>query len=215
MTARIRWQRSRVDEALTYPVAPWPLAGSLWLTLFRLGRAVDERHPAGLYGVAFVRYDEPSPLTYGELLVARPAREVRGRHVTVTDIWVDSPASVAGGRELWAIPKQLAELDHEETRAGPVGTTAWSARVDGRQVAAARFRAPARSGPRAPFRAGLWHPGLPDTRGEERLATMRGTAAVAPVRAHWSFAGTGPLAWLAGARQLGSIAARGFRMEFG
>jgi hypothetical protein len=211
----VRWVTSSVDDALAYPAAPWPLSGSLWLTLFRLGAAADDRHPAGLYGAAFVSYEEPSPLTYGELLVARPLRTPHGRRVSITDIWVDSPASVAGGRELWAIPKQLAELAHEAAYDGPVGTTAWTARVEGRPVASARFRDVARRAPRLPFRAGLWHPGLPDTDATERVAAMRGTAGILPARARWTFPADGPLGWLAGARQLGSLRMTGFRMDFG
>jgi hypothetical protein len=211
----VRWVTSSVDDALAYPAAPWPLSGSLWLTLFRLGAAADDRHPAGLYGAAFVAYEEPSPLTYGELLVARPLRSPHGRRVSITDIWVDSPASVAGGRELWAIPKQLAELAHEAAYGGPVGTTAWTAGVDGRPIASARFRDVARRAPRLPFRAGLWHPGLPDTDGTERVAAMRGTAGIAPTRARWTFHADGPLGWLAAARQLGSLRMAGFRMDFG
>ncbi|HCB06324.1 MAG TPA: hypothetical protein DEQ43_19155 [Nocardioides bacterium] len=85
------------------------MAGSLWLTLFHLKEQANQLRPAGLYGAAFVSYDEGSPLTYHELLVARPVSTVEhGRRVTITDIWVDSPASVAGGRELWAIPKGCA-----------------------------------------------------------------------------------------------------------
>lgn len=208
------WHRSSVDDAVTYPAAPWPLSGSLWLTLFRVGAATDG-HPGGLYGAAFVAYEDPSPLTYGELLVARPVRTPHGRRVTITDIWVDSPASVAGGRELWAIPKQLAEIDREAAYDGPVGTTAWTARVGGRTVASARFRDRARRAPRLPFRAGLWHPGLPDTGEEQRVATMRGTAGLAPARARWTFEPTGPLGWLHGARQIGSLRLGGFRMDFG
>ena len=74
-----------------YPPAPWRMHGSMWLSVLRLGRAADERHPAGTYGVALVDYREPSPLTYGELLVARTTRNRAGeRAVTITDIWVDS-----------------------------------------------------------------------------------------------------------------------------
>lgn len=215
MDAQQGWQRSSVDDAVTYPTPPWRLWGSLWLTLFRVGAPVDERHPGGLYGAAFVSYDDPSPLTYGELLVARPAVTPHGRRVCITDIWVDSPASVAGGRELWAIPKLLGELDHELATDGPVATTAWTARVDGRPVASARFRDVARRAPRLPFRAGLRHPGLPDTGGQERVATMRGRAATAPARARWTFHADGPLGWLAGARQLGSVRLSSFRMDFG
>ena len=215
MARGVRWVTSSVDDAVTYPAAPWPLSGSLWLTLFRLGADAGTAHPAGLYGAAFVSYEEPSPLTYGELLVARPLRSPHGRRVSITDIWVDSPASVAGGRELWAIPKQLAELDHETAHDGPVGTTAWTARVDGRPLATALFRDVSRRAPRLPFRAGLWHPGLPDTGHTERVATMRGTAGLAPARARWTFHAYGPLGWLAGARQLGSLLMSGFRMDFG
>ena len=97
----------------TYPAAPWDMHGQLWLSLFRVAHAVDELRPAGVYGVALVRYEDPSPLTYGELLVAHTVKKpVKG--VTITDIWVDSPASVAGGRELWAIPKGLCEFDHRD-----------------------------------------------------------------------------------------------------
>src|SRR5215213_10748237 len=91
----------------TYPAAPWHMHGQLWLSLFRVRTGDHPDRDPGVYGVALVKYEQPSPLTYGELLVAhmvktggRPAKAV-----SITDIWVDSPASVAGGRELWAIPK--------------------------------------------------------------------------------------------------------------
>ncbi len=167
-----------------------------------------------------LRPPQPATLTEAladvrELLVARPVRTPHGRRISITDIWVDSPASVAGGRELWAIPKQLAEIDRETARDGPVGTTAWTARVDGRPVAAARFHDVTRRAPRLPYRAGLWHEGLPDTGGEERVATMRGAAGITPTRARWTFAPTGALGWLARARQLGSLRLADFRMDFG
>jgi hypothetical protein len=104
------------------------MVGQLWLSLFRVRDQVDERRPAGVYGAAFVRYEEGSPLTYSELLVGRAVEPVEhGRRVTITDIWVDSPASVAGGRELWAIPKGLCDFTLESERTGPLSTTKWSA----------------------------------------------------------------------------------------
>ena len=103
--------QSSVHAGVAYPPAPWQMVGSLWLSLFRVSDAVDELRPAGVYGAAFVSYEAGSPLTYSELLVARPISTDRdGRRVTITDIWVDSPASVAGGRELWAIPKGLCDF---------------------------------------------------------------------------------------------------------
>ncbi len=211
-----RWTISSVEPEVTYPAAPWQLVGSLWLTLFRVRERVDAQRPAGLYGAAFVSYEEGSPLTYGELLVARPlVTAEHGRRVTITDIWVDSPASVAGGRELWAIPKQLGDLEHEAAYAGPTATTSWAARDGDRPIASARFRDVSRLAPRLPFRAGLWHPGLPDTGEEPRTAAVRGTSKALPARADWDFAADGPLGWLADARQLASFRQAAFRMTFG
>ena len=69
-----------------------------------------------------------SDLTYSELLVARRARSTSDgagsiprlsgplrASLEITDIWVDSPASRNGGRELWAIPKELCDLERTTT----------------------------------------------------------------------------------------------------
>ena len=100
---------------MTYPPEPWHLHGQLWLSLFRVRRGEHPDRPPGLYGAALVSYEEPSPLTYSELLVATPV----GVKAQITDIWVDSPDSRDGGRELWAIPKELARL--HPCRAGRPG----------------------------------------------------------------------------------------------
>ncbi len=41
---------------MSYPPAPWHMHGSMWLSVFRLGTAVDAQRPAGTYGVALVSY---------------------------------------------------------------------------------------------------------------------------------------------------------------
>ena len=120
--------------------------------------------PVLVYGAAFVSYEKGSPLTYYELLVARPiATDEHGRRVTITDIWVDSPASVAGGRELWAIPKGLCDFALETSHTGPITTTEWTARLDRTPIATARFRDVSRAAPRLPFKGGTWQPGIEDT----------------------------------------------------
>ena len=91
---------------MTYPPAPWNMHGQLWLSLFRVREGDHPDRPAGVYGAALVSYEQPSPLTYSELLVARPVE----KKVTITDIWVDSADSRDGGRELWAIPKDLCDF---------------------------------------------------------------------------------------------------------
>lgn len=202
------------------------MRGSLWLSVFRLGAEADERHPAGTYGVALVSYQDPSPLTYHELLVARttrakPAGSASDRRadatgkgaVTITDIWVDSAASQAGGRELWAIPKDLCDFDMESSFRGPITSTDWTATFARRPIAEASFTDVSRAAPRVPFSGRVVQPGIaehPDT----AHVLMKGSAKALPCRARWSFASDGPLAFLRQARQLGSSRMSSFRMSF-
>ncbi len=202
---------------MTFPQAPWRLHGTMWLSLLllpRAGEGVDGPRPAGLWGAAWVEYVEPSPLTYRELLVARPVGRSRGARagvgprVRVTDIWVDSPASRDGGRALWAIPKGLADLG------SPDGGSGWSATLDGRPVAQARLAAGPGAGPRLPLRLLTDQPALPEG-GPDRVAPVRGSARLRPLRARWRFAEDGPLAWLGAARPLGSVRLDEFSLTFG
>lgn len=197
-----------------YPPAPWNMHGSLWLSVFRLPEDVDERHPAGQYGVALVSYEEPSLLTYHELLVARTTKDAAGKGaVTITDIWVDSPASQAGGRELWAIPKQLCDFDMESSFRGPVTSTDWTALVERRPIVDASFTDVSRAAPRVPFTGRVVQPGI-DEHPETANVLMKGSAKALPCRARWSFASDGPLAFLGQARQLGSFRMSSFRLAF-
>ena len=201
---------------MTYPPAPWKMSGQLWLSLFRV-RAGDhpDREP-GVYGAALVSYERPSPLTYSELLVARLVpTEQHGRCVSITDIWVDSPASVAGGRELWAIPKGLCDFDLETSHRGPLSSTTWSASAERRPIASASFTDVSRAIPRVPFKGTTWQPGIDDTDSQERTAVLQGSAKAFPARGHGDFAADGPLGWMRGARQLASFRQADFRMSFG
>lgn len=197
-----------------YPPAPWHMHGSLWLSAFRLREDADERHPAGSYGVALVSYEDPSPLTYHELLVARTTKNRAGKGaVTITDIWVDSEASRAGGRELWAIPKQLCDFDRESSYRGPVTSTDWTASVERRPVVEASFTDVSRAALRVPVTGLVEQPGIAE-HPETADVVMKGTAKALPCRGRWSFAADGPLAFLREARQLGSFRMAGFRLSF-
>lgn len=216
MTAETDWLQSTVTDDVSYPAAPWHMRGSLWLTVFRLAEPVDDLRPAGVYGAAFVSYEEGSPLTYSEFLVARLVdTSSAGRRVSITDIWVDSPASVAGGRELWAIPKGLADFTLESGHRGPFTATDWSVTEGRTPVAAATFKDVSRAAIRLPFKGGTWQPGIEDTNGEERTATLQGSSKTLPARAHWDVNPDGPVGFLAGARQLASFRQAAFRMSFG
>jgi acetoacetate decarboxylase len=203
-----------------YPPAPWLMHGSMWLTVLRLGHDVDPAHPAGIYGVALVDYQHPSPLTYGELLLARTTspstgagKRRRDQVVTITDIWVDSPASVAGGRELWAIPKELCDFDKETVREGVRTTTRWQASTGLKPIVAAEFHDVSKLAPRVPFKGKVEQPGIPE-HPDVAEVVMKGTAKASPCRAHWQFTADGPLAFLNDARQLGSFRMRDFRLHF-
>jgi hypothetical protein len=78
------------------------------------GRAV------GVLGL--IQYVAPSPLVYNELTwmpclvkAAGRGRSVRGYFVD--KMYVDSEASLAGGREMWRLPKQLARIEVSDREA--------------------------------------------------------------------------------------------------
>lgn len=201
---------------VSYPAAPWDMVGQLWLSIFRVSDAPGGVRQPGTYGAAFVSYEEGSPLTYSELLVARLVDAGSyGKRVSITDIWVDSPASVAGGRELWAIPKGLCDFDLETSHRGPVSSTTWSASLERRPIATASFTDVSRAAPRLKFKGGTWQPGIDDTGGQERTAVLQGSSKALPCRGRWDFAADGPLGWMRGARQLASLRQADFRMSFG
>ena len=197
----------------TYPPAPWRMHGQLWLSLFRVRRGDHAERPPGVYGVALVRYEEPSPLTYGELLVAR----MHEKAVTITDIWVDSPASVVGGRELWAIPKDLCDFTFRSEVRRVLTRTTWTATLEGRPIASARFTDVSRFAPRVPFKGHTWQQRTsPDPRaGEEVTAHLTGSSKALPCRGAWSFDAQGPLGWLHAKRTLASFRQSDFQMSFG
>lgn len=201
---------------MTYPAAPWDMHGQLWLSLFRVRPGDHPGRPAGVYGVALVAYEDPSPLTYSELLVARPVREAGGRRVHITDIWVDSADSRDGGRELWAIPKDLAAFART-TRGHRLQRTSWSVAVDGVPTVSARFTDVSRNAPRLPFRGSTWQVRPEDhpSAGAEVVAHLRGSARSLPARGDLEFDIDGPLGWLAGKRPLASFRMTDFSMSFG
>lgn len=197
-----------------YPPAPWHMHGSQWFSVFRLRGDADERHPAGVYLAALVSYVEPSPLTYSELLVARSVRADDGaRAVTITDIWVDSPASRAGGRELWAIPKELSDFELDSTYRGPVTSTDWSVGAERRPIVEAAFTDVSRAAARTPMTGRVEQPPIDDHPAPASV-TMKGSAKALPCRGRWDFAPDGPLAFLREARQLASFRMADFRLSF-
>ncbi|MET3960763.1 hypothetical protein ABIE44_000697 [Marmoricola sp. OAE513] len=205
----VQWiSAPNTTDDVSYPAAPWNMTGQLWLSLFKV-RAGDhpDREP-GVYGVALVKYEDPSPLTYGELLVARPVNKA----VNITDIWVDSVPSMHGGRDLWAIPKDLCDFSVTSTTNGPITRTLWTTELDGVPIATASFTDISRAVPRLPFKGSTWQQ---RESGEEVTAALVGSSKAAPCRARWDFNPDGALGWLAGKRTIASFRQADFTMSFG
>ena len=108
---------------MAYPKAPWKLQGYAIQT----GQLVDieQARPfipqefeiisvlpgKTLGGVYASRYEPGSALEYSELIVVAGLVSYAGNGgAWISHIYVDHPDSVAGGREIWGLPKELAEF---------------------------------------------------------------------------------------------------------
>jgi hypothetical protein len=111
---------------MSYPPAPWRLQGDCLLAvhLIETARArpfvppelaIVPVLPGRTLAAAFlVRYGPGSVIEYGELaVIAALVRWESSRGFWISHIYVDDPASLEGGRELWGLPKELAEFTWE------------------------------------------------------------------------------------------------------
>ena len=109
----------------TYPPAPWQMHGRALVQPYLVDAAclqlprdfepiILARHTVG--ALALIEYMSPSPLMYTELVwMPCLVRVTVGAHRTcgffVDKMFVDSGASLLGGREIWALPKQRASFE--------------------------------------------------------------------------------------------------------
>ena len=204
--------------ATDYPPAPWRLHGQahfhvLAVRAERLPSTPDGFRPLtlggrGLIVVGWVDYRGGSVLRYGELLAAVVGRWSGGLTATVTHMWVDSPASRAGGRALWGYPKELAEF---ELAIDPSGTARAREPASADELAHGSFQALVTS-PRTLGAAGGTVQPL-----DGRLVAVRALLRCRPSVGRGSFtapAGS-PLAFVEGARKLLSVGMRDFAFTFG
>jgi acetoacetate decarboxylase len=112
---------------MAYPSAPWQLQGYAIQTLHlveidRIRQLIPSQLeivavlPGKTLGSIYIsEYQSGSVLTYNELIVApalvRNHRQVGG---WISHIYVDNLDSVAGGREIWGLPKEMAEFTRSE-----------------------------------------------------------------------------------------------------
>jgi len=115
--------RHHAGVGANYPPPPWRLTGRLLIAMAPLRlEAARGLVPAPLrllpawpgHALAMLllgSYDERSTLRYGELAgIVGPVLAGARLGGLVTAIWADDERSVAGGRQLWGLPKQLATL---------------------------------------------------------------------------------------------------------
>ncbi|ACK69200.1 Acetoacetate decarboxylase [Gloeothece citriformis PCC 7424] len=108
---------------MSYPSAPWTLQGYAFQTLHLLDsdksrgfippelEIVSVLPGKTLGGVYFSAYQSGSILEYNELIVVPALVNYQGKiGVWISHIYVDNEESVAGGREIWGLPKQMAEF---------------------------------------------------------------------------------------------------------
>lgn len=108
---------------MPYPQAPWTLQGKAIVTLHLVD--IERVRPfipseldiisvwpgKTLGGVYVSSYELGSVLEYNELIVIAGIGSYSGNVGSwVSHIYVDNPDSVAGGREIWGLPKELAEF---------------------------------------------------------------------------------------------------------
>jgi Acetoacetate decarboxylase (ADC) len=196
-----------------FPSPPWQLRARSWLSVFALRESGRPDRPTGLYAVAFVDYLEGSVLTYHELLVARVLRNGPEPRARITDIWVDSTESMAGGRSLWAIPKQLADLPLHTEAKSRRARTSFRGDAEGVAIGSGVFTSmPWAALLPLPFAASISQLRDDDA---EVLTRFRGQVRGVPCQARWRFEPDGPLGWLHGRRPLVSVHLVEARTSFG
>lgn len=200
-----------LESPKTYPASPWDLTGHAYTGVWLLPKRLTppphnaSTKPVRIFGraivcAAFFVYEEPSPLTYDEIMSTVLVRDGWRLRVSITHIWVNSAASRDGGRELWAIPKDLADFDvapHSSYAAQGIGS-----------LTLRRVR-------RLPFRLPAAFSSAQDRDGTLLVTPVAGKVRAGLAKARWSFAADGPIGFLAGRKPLLTLAIRPFHLIFG
>lgn len=112
---------------MVYPPPPWQLKGHAlitlqWVDIEQVRSQIPEElelvsiWPGKTLGVVYLSsYRLGSVMEYNELIVACGPVKYAGKLGSwISHIYVDNPNSVAGGREIWGLPKEMAEFRWED-----------------------------------------------------------------------------------------------------
>lgn len=161
-----------------------------------------------LISTAFVRYTAGGVLEYDELIGAVLGRQGFGPRCSIPHIWVDSPQSRTGGRELWSIPKHLGEFRRDER--GREVTASMT--FDGEPVAALSATVGMRvlpGMPRIPLVTAQHLDGRTVVSQNQIISRVRRLSTT------WTFEPSGPLGYLAGRRPTTGMALTDGSIVFG
>lgn len=176
------------------PGAPWTCRCDAIVWCSRPSGSAGAEPKLAVFG-ALLSYHASPVGAYREIQGLRGGLSRHGPRVTVPFIAVDSPASQLGGRQNWALPKELAEFTGQ-----PAAGTMTAAGAGWTVSATARAL-----GPWLPIRlAGHLEQPWPD--GRWRTATLTGRAAARPALVRVAVRSTDGLAgWLRPGRHLGLL----------
>lgn len=200
-----------------YPPEPWQLRGALlgsaWLVpRSQLPGAAPEGTTPIVLGkralvfAAWAIYTSEGMLSYNELLLAVAVRAKLRAAVHIPLIWVDSLTSVAGGRELWGIPKELGSFRIQAQAAFEAEASTRDAHIASFNFTAGR---PSLGGRRIALHAAQL------LAGQLKLTPMHAHAHCRLGRATWRFNTAGPLGFLHGRKPLFSLQCDGLSLQVG
>jgi acetoacetate decarboxylase len=116
-----------VTMNMSYPPAPWHLYGTALASFQAIDLATAKQFVPIDFDIVSVlpgktlsclylsSYNPSSTLQYHELIVAPAFVSYRGKiGAWISHIYVDNPHSVEGGRNIWGLPKQMADFTWDE-----------------------------------------------------------------------------------------------------
>lgn len=112
---------------ISYPPAPWHLNGTALASFQAIDLAIARQFvpidfdlvtvlPGKTLGCLYLSaYEQSSTLQYHELIVAPALVRYQGKiGAWISHIYVDNPHSVEGGRNIWGLPKQMADFTWDD-----------------------------------------------------------------------------------------------------
>ncbi|KAB1077251.1 acetoacetate decarboxylase [Methylobacterium soli] len=216
-------------DGVSYPPAPWRLHGTAYVSLWQVRASAlpadwlpQDLRPVTmlgrvLVGTAFAVYEPSGDLAYNEVLAAVQVHGSGRPSLTVPFIWVDHPASIAGARAMWSIPKQEAAFRIRQPRDAEDPRFRASAETpDEQPIADLLFRSRTSMPGRWPVRTAIVQTSLMGSGGGDlRITPAQAWARVSFGTATWDFGRQSPFSFLRGRNPFVSVRLTEMSLHFG